>query len=87
MCMRSFFFTWDKIIEKLEHNMPGEDGIVACCHHLSMAVKILGAVFITLCPCINVLLGTIHVCKWGGKCCMYYFYRDLVINPLLYTQH
>lgn len=43
--------------------------------------------FITLCPCIDVLLGTIHVCKWGGQCCRHYFYRDLVINQLPYAQH
>lgn len=74
-------------MEKPEHTMPGEDGVMACCHHMSMALKILSAVFVTLCPCIDVLLGTIHVCKWGGKSCMYYFYRDLVINHSLYTQY
>lgn len=31
-------------MEKLEHTMPGEDGAMACCHHLSMGVKILSAV-------------------------------------------
>lgn len=44
MCMCSFFLTWDNIMEKLEHTMPAEDGVMACCHHMYMAVKILGAV-------------------------------------------
>lgn len=33
-------------MEKLEHSMPreGEDGTMACCHPMSTAIKILGAV-------------------------------------------